>query len=320
MRKATRIVSGYGRRVLAALAGDRVASSEPLRGSLRVVFLGQVAVSGAHVLRRPAGAVRPTFIDVRAGTNPAGVRALVARAAPHIVVVLAPEVVGEDMLTGIRAATLGVARPGAPSPDPRRFDRVLAAPGTGVAGAWRTRPLPVDDRLFAPIRTPRDPPRALFLGRSTEHREDLLLASKHGHDVLHYAHGLTGEALTAVLDTADIGIALNHSDAPGVPTQALVHLAAGQLLLSERLTPPCGLEAGIDFLEFDSRDALATLLYQLRARPDAYDRVRIRGRLKAESHRASVVWPRIAADLLWDLAAFGSEREGSGTLPDTLTR
>jgi hypothetical protein len=65
------------------------------------------------------------------------------------------------------------------------------------------------------------------------------------------------------------------------------------------------LEPGIDFLELDSRDSLLTILMQLRLHPDAYERVRVRGRLKAEQHRASVVWPRIVHDLIHDLRVFG---------------
>jgi hypothetical protein len=34
--------------------------------------------------------------------------------------------------------------------------------------------------------------------------------------------------------------------------------------------------------------------------------VRVRGRLKAEEHRASRVWPRIVADLLEDIRVFGN--------------
>ena len=45
----------------------------------------------------------------------------------------------------------------------------------------------------------------------------------------------------------------------------------------------------IDFVELDSRDSLLTLLMQLKIRPDAYERVRIRGRLKAEEHRRAVL-------------------------------
>jgi hypothetical protein len=265
----------------------------PPGAPVRVVFLGPEATTGAHALHRPAGPLRPTFLDVRPGGDPG---AALARAAPHLVVVLAPDVVPADVLAGLDAVKLAVGAP----PDPAAYDRVLGEDG------WRARPLPVDDRLFAPVRPMRRPPRALFLGESTEHREHLLLFSKHDHDVLHYAHGLAGDKLAEVLASADVGIALNPTEAPDVPPQALLHLAAGHLLLSERITPASGLEAGIDHVEVDSRETLATVLHQLRLRPDAYERVRIRGRLKAEEHRASRVWPRIAADLARDLAVFGS--------------
>jgi hypothetical protein len=149
------------------------------------------------------------------------------------------------------------------------------------------------------------------VGRSTDHREWVLTPAKHSHDVLHYSHGLVGDALAGVLAATDIGIALNAVPGHGFPSQALLHLAAGQLLLSERLVPGCGLESGIDFLEIDSRDGLVTLLMQLHLRPDAYERVRVRGRLKAEGHRASLVWPRIVRDLIEDVRVFGTERSAS---------
>jgi hypothetical protein len=50
----------------------------------------------------------------------------------------------------------------------------------------------------------------------------------------------------------------------------------------------------------------------LRWRPDSYERVRVRGRLKAEQHRASRVWPRIVRDLLRDLSVFGTARTLQG--------
>jgi hypothetical protein len=134
----------------------------------------------------------------------------------------------------------------------------------------------------------------------------VLIPAKHEHDVVHYTHGLRDEALRDVLAATDIGIALHAQLPHGFPSQAPLHLAAGQLLLSERLDPACGLEAGIDFLEIHSREHLLTLLTQLRLRPDAYERVRQRGRLKAEEHRASRVWPRIVGDLLQDLRVFGN--------------
>ena len=92
--------------------------------------------------------------------------------------------------------------------------------------------------------------------------------------------------------------------------EALIHLAAGHLLLAEPFVPPCGLEAGIDYVPVATRDDLAAALTRLALRPDAYERLRIRGRLKAEEHRASVVWPRIVRDLLEDIRVFGPGRAG----------
>ncbi|MGI8780142.1 MAG: hypothetical protein ACR2L8_08240 [Solirubrobacteraceae bacterium] len=42
--------------------------------------------------------------------------------------------------------------------------------------------------------------------------------------------------------------------------------------------------------------------------PPAYERVRIRGRRKAEAFRASHVYPRLVDDLLLDLRVFGTDR------------
>jgi hypothetical protein len=262
---------------------------------LRVAFLGPAATFGAHAMHAPADGVEPFFVDPRHG-------ATVAALEPGVVIALSPQAPLDTT-----AATLAIVGPADPAP--AGFDRVLRTPGTTTEPAWRSRPLPVDDRLYGDPHPARRPPRALFVGRATPRREWILTPAKHDHDVVHYTHGLVGEALAQALGDADVGIALNAEHVHGFPSQTLLHLAAGQLLLSERLSPTCGLEPGIDFLEIDSRDHLLTLLIQLRWRPDAYERIRIRGRLKAEAHRASRVWPRIARDLLEDLRVFGRTLE-----------
>jgi hypothetical protein len=258
---------------------------------LRVAFLGPAATFGAHAMHAPADGVEPFFVDPR---GPQSLDDL----APHVVIALAPEAPPH---TG--AATLAVIGPHDPAPE--GFDRILRTPGPGPLGAWRSRPLPIDDRLYRDVTPSQRPPRALCVARSTDHREWVLTPAKHSYDVVHYTHGLVGEALAGLLAATDIGIALIADQGHGFPSQALMHLAAGQLLLSERLHPSCGLEPGIDLLEIDSRDGLVTLLMQLQLRPDAYERVRIRGRMKAEQHRASRVWPRIVRDLIEDLRVFG---------------
>jgi hypothetical protein len=240
---------------------------------LRVTFAGPAPRLAAHALHAPAAGLEPRFVDVRAEAEPRAVRAAIARGAPHVVI------------------ALGV-------------DPVLGRPGD--TGAWRARPLPVDDRLFAPLKPASGPPHALCLSPSTGRREWLLMLAKHDHDVVHYAHGLAGDALIAQLARADVGIAVAAEADLAFPDEALIHLAAGHLLLAERFVPTCGLEAGIDHVLVASREDVVATLTQLRLRPDAYERVRIRGRLKAEEHRASVVWPRIVADLLQDIRVFGN--------------
>jgi hypothetical protein len=49
-------------------------------------------------------------------------------------------------------------------------------------------------------------------------------------------------------------------------------------------------------------------LVDVAQRPRTYDRMRRLGRLKAEAYRASEVFPRLARDLLADLAAQGTHR------------
>jgi hypothetical protein len=290
--------------VPAALVRDRTPHPLPPLGSpVRVVFAGAESAFATHAQHSAAGGIEPRFVDVREGAEPQAVRAAIAAGRPHVVIALGPAAIAA--LAGLDAATLAIVGPGAALPP--GVDRALRTPGPdGAAGAWRSRPLPIDDRLFAEVRRSARPPRALFVGRSTEYREAILTPAKHDHDVLHYTHGLAGEALAGVLAAADAGIALTPENRPGFPAQAPLHLAAGHLLLSQRLQPSYGLEPGIDLLEFDSVDRLQTLLIQLRRRPDAYERVRIRGRLKAEEHRASRVWPRIVRDLLADVGVFGA--------------
>ena len=156
---------------------------------VRVTFAGPAPRARARTpCTRPAGGIEPRFVDVRAGRRAGAVRGPIARGAPHVVIALG---VPAEALEGLRAATLGLGA-GA-----QGFDRVLGAPG--ATGVWRSRPLPVDDRLYAGVRPSGGPPRALCLIASTARREWILMLAKHDHDVVHYAHGLTGDALAEAL-------------------------------------------------------------------------------------------------------------------------
>ena len=87
-----------------------------------------------------------------------------------------------------------------------------------------------------------------------------------------------------------------------------MHLAAGQLLVTETLRPMHGLERNIDYVHVGSDLELSWVLHRLARFPEMHERVRVRGRLKAEQYRASRLFGRVAHDVLADLAAFGAGR------------
>jgi hypothetical protein len=151
-------------------------------------------------------------------------------------------------------------------------------------------------------------PRVCFVGRSTKHREAFLVPAKHELDILHLAFGVDAERLATVLDEHDVTINLHNEDYESFENRVCIHMAAGHLVISEPLNPRHGLEPGIDFIEIHSPDDLMEVLLPLQRWPGTHDRVRVRGRMKAEQYRASAVYPRLVHDLLLDLEAFGTER------------
>jgi hypothetical protein len=252
------------------------------------------------------------------------------------VVVFRPEIVPAGLFDGLRAAVIGFltepiprAAGGKAHPDLRRrradlraadpgnFDRIVAFDPLIVPTAdaflpvWRALPIPVDDRMFAPVRAPRGPARLGFVGRSTPHRERFLAHPKHELDVLHVAFGLHGPELDEFMRGLDVAINLHNEPYPSFENRVCLHLAAGHLVVSETLSPTHGLEPGIDYLEISEPDELLSALRTVRRHPEAYHRVRVRGRRKAELYRASHVWPRVVADCFADVAAFGTGRRGA---------
>ncbi|MDX6722341.1 MAG: hypothetical protein QOD73_745 [Solirubrobacteraceae bacterium] len=310
MRKATRTRAAI---VVAAVPGllDRTAYPyrlPPAHAPLRVAFVGQRAIFEECALHAPAGGLLPTFVDFREGADARELQAALRAAAPHAVVVFAPEVVPPGAFADLRAPILGVLADHRPPPTAAEYDRILSPDPRAGDAVWRCAPLPVDDRMYAPVGAARRPPRACFLAASTTYRERFVIQAKHEYDVLHYAHGLWGDALREVLGKVDVAINVHVDEHLAFESRVPLHLAAGHLLLSEPLSPTHGLEPEIDFVPILRPDELLTVLGQLRWSPDLHDRVRLRGRAKAEDYRASRMWPRLVGDLLDDVAAFGTAR------------
>jgi hypothetical protein len=329
---------GYGTDAVRAepLAHQRPYPLPPLGRPLRVAFVGQATYFKACALHAPAGGLEPLFVDFRGGENTGELDAALRSFRPHAVVAFRPELLPRELFATLRVPVVGVAPDPLPRPgegryegaewslqqlagaDPATIDRLIVCDAPAAASVpselplWRSLPLPVDDRLYRPLRAPGPSPRVVFIGHSTMHRESYLLPLKHTFDIGHYAHALMDEQLEAVLDEADVGLVL-HSDLwpQAFEHMLLIHLAAGHLVISEPQSPTYGLEPNIDYVEIVDDDPFHQRVHQVHQNPTVFDRVRVRGRAKAEGFRASVVWPALIADLFDDLAAFGTHRSFS---------
>ena len=305
--------------------------------AVRVAFVGQATFFEACSLQAGPHGLHPRFFEFRRGADANALVAELSAFDPDVAVVFRPEVVPAGALQGLRARTVGFLTEPLPRQlsgvpvhedlerrlwelrhvDPSNFDRVIAfdphiaATAHEVVPVWRALPLPVADRYFAPVplaAPTAEPPRALFVGRSTPHREALLADTKRHADVLHLAFGIDADELQAALEAHDVGINLHNNPYPSFENRVCLHLAAGHLVLSEWLHPAHGLEPGLDFVVTQTAGEILHALLSLRRFPAMWHRVRVRGRRKAEQFRASRVYPRLLHDLFADLAAFGSAR------------
>lgn len=300
---------------------------------LRLAFVGQRVYFGSCVLEDPVPGVTPAFFDVRPNDPPDALASALRDFAPDAVVVFRPEILAPGALAGIDALTIGFLTEPLPrgsdpahedlsqrleylhGADASQFDRIVAfdphiAPAAGEAGlpVWRSLPIPVSDRLYAPVGPAHTPPRFFFVGRSTPHRESFLGPIKHDFDLVHVAHGIADERLREFLGESDVGINLHNEPYPSFENRVCTLLAAGLLVLTEPLSPRHGLEPGIDLVEAKHPWELWELAVHLVRTPGAFQSTRINGRRKAERFRASAVYPRLVADARADVALFGSPR------------
>jgi hypothetical protein len=311
----------------------------PGGGRLRIAFVGQSTYFRACALDEHSRRLETRFVEFRAQRDAERMRAALDGFAPHAVVVFRPEIVPAGALADLRAPVVGfltepitrgdgngngrhwdleARRRDMRALDRDNFDRIVSFDPLIVDTAdefmevWRSLPIPVADRLYRPVRPIEGVPRMLFVGRSTMHRERWLLDVKHRFDCLHVAFGIEVEELERLLDTHQITFNVHNEPYPTFENRVLLHLAAGHLVISEPLSPTHGLERGLDYIEVKFPEELTHVASAARTYPDAFHRVRVRGRQKAEQYRASRVWPALMRDLFRDLAARGTHRSAAG--------
>lgn len=299
---------------------------------MRLAFVGQEVYFGDVALQAPAHGVEPRFFNLRPAARGEELLAGLRHFAPEVVVVFRPELLPAGVLAELDAVRVGfltepLPRPGRPPHpdldlrlqalrglDPRTVDRLVTydpytAPTIDpVFPVWRALPLPVGDGLFAPVRPVPGPPRLVFVGRATPHRDAFLDPLKHDFNVLHIAHGITDAWLGDVLAGRDAGINLHNHPYPNYENRVSTLLAAGLAVLSEELSPRWGLQPGVDYVEIGAPWELWEVVTQLARTPDALRSMRLSGRRKAERFRASRVWPALAREAVDDVRAFGRTR------------
>jgi hypothetical protein len=300
----------------------------------RVAFVGQATFFEACALGPGGHGFDPRFFEYRAGADANRLVAALGAFDPDVVLVFRPEIVPGGAFEDLRALTVGflteplprTAR-GAPvhddlvkrlrelrKVDRANFDRVvsfdpyIARTADEVVPVWRSLPLPVADRFYRPVGTGPLRPQSLFVGRSTPHREWLMVNAKHDFEIMHVAFGAGADELERLMGEHDVAINAHNNPYPSFENRVCLHVAAGHLVLSEPLDPLHGLEPGIDFVQFELPGQLSEALRAIRDTPMIWRRVRIRGRRKAEQYRASRVYPRLFRDLAADVRAFGSAR------------
>lgn len=306
--------------------------------TLRAAFVGQGVFFRQCALERPVNGVDPTFVEFRAGARPAPLLAALQALDPDVIVVFRPEIVPAGLFEPLRALTIGYLTEPLPREpgrsrrqahqdlharlrwlrgvDPGNFDRIvsfdplIAETAASVLPVWRSEPIPVADSVFMGARRRSEPPRCLFVGRATEHRERMLAPLRHAHPIVHIGHGLTGELLKRLFAEADVQLNLHNNPYPTFENRVCLALAAGHLVISEPLSPAHDLVAGEHYLEAQSPAELVALLDELASDPGAYAAVQAAGRAEGERFRASAVYPALIRDALANVAATGGRERG----------
>ena len=156
-------------------------------------------------------------------------------------------------------------------------------------------PLPVRDDIYIdPDKIgPSSVSEGIFVGRVTDRRNQFLSSLKHYFDWTVVDHGLRN------LDGYSVAVNLHNENYPNFENRVSLHLARGHLVLTEPLRPRYELHEGLNLINCDTPIHLLQIAQAIEANPNPYREIAIRGRLAADSFRASTLWP----DRLVELAA-----------------
>lgn len=98
---------------------------------------------------------------------------------------------------------------------------------------------------------------AVFIGKSTPHREDYLFSLHLMCSFFHGAHGLVGATeVLPFLQRAKIGLNIHRDETPNIEPRLPILMACGLFVLTEKLHPNPWFEEGVHCVSFESKAEL----------------------------------------------------------------
>ena len=169
-------------------------------------------------------------------------------------------------------------------------DRLIAP----VGRPWRCAPWPVADKVFStpPVATAAT---ALVIAADDQRRRAV------ARELLGRGYAVRDRAELTVEGLVEAHVVVVLADI--VPVRVMAPLAARRILVLVAPEPDFGLEPGIDHLLAPTDAEAIELADAALATLEAYASVRAFGAITAAAHRASIVYPRLMADLTWERAA-----------------
>jgi hypothetical protein len=288
-------------------------------GPLRVAFVGQRSYFGPASLPDQLPGLHSSFVDYSFGDDITRAAQEIRAIAPHVVVAFRPEkltsllgTVGPSLRIGMFTEPVASKRVNRHADLRRRrrelhelhpnscnlyigFNPLFAEAWSSLVELSSCMPIPVRDDIYINpnLIGECDISGGIFVGRVTERRNHFLAPLKHHFEWTVVDHGLRN------LDDVSIAVNLHNEKYANYENRVSLHLARGHLVLTEPLQPMYELHEGLNILNFQIPSQLQELVESIEADPARYRQIAIRGRLAADSFRASRLWP----DRLVDLAS-----------------
>jgi hypothetical protein len=285
---------------------------------LRIAFVGDRGAFGPTALPARLPGVDSFFVHHPGTGDAQGTVAAVEQLAPHVVFAYRPETMVGVLCSLAAPLKVGVFTEPFPAPgwEGRKDlqEHIIQAMAVdaglcemfiavnpldsesleSIVPVWCYMALPVCDDVFCgydDIRTP-DVSQGVHVGPWTDRAERFLTGLEP-----RLGWTLMDPAAMGDLDRFSVALNLRADEPPGFDHRLPLHLARGNLVLSQPVTPTYELQEGLHALFFQDAHQLNALVDLVDRCPEQSRTVAVRGRLIAESFRASRAWLDRIVDL-----------------------